>query len=126
MKHIFLKKFIISTIIILFIFLAGCSTFSVKAPAGMFVSTGDYVPEVKTMGILQSSKTVLAFLYIYDLNAIRKDLYEDLIVKTKSVGADGITNIQFYWKLSFLTYFSTILFSGVFDFYMEGVAIKEK
>lgn len=92
----------------------------------MFVSTGDYVPEVKTMGILQSSKTVLAFLYIYDLNAIRKDLYEDLIVKTKSVGADGITNIQFYWKLSFLTYFSTILFSGVFDFYMEGVAIKEK
>ncbi|MGA2761891.1 MAG: hypothetical protein ABSG17_00860 [Spirochaetia bacterium] len=42
------------------------------------------------------------------------------------MGADGITDIHFSWKPSPLTYFSLIIASGVFDFYIEGVAIKKE
>lgn len=92
----------------------------------MYISTGDYVPEVKTLGILQTSKSVFALFFIYDMNAVRKDLYEQLIDKAKAVGADGVTNIQFYWKVSSFSYLTLFIASGIFDFYMEGVAIREK
>jgi len=106
--------------------LAGCSTLNVKTPDGMFLSTGDYVAGVKTLGIIQESTTVFAPLFIFDLNKINQGLYEKLIDRVKEAGADGLTNVRFYWKPSPLTYFSLFIVSGVFDFYAEGVAIKKE
>jgi len=105
--------------------LSGCATLSVQAPPGMFVSTGDYVPGIRTMGIIQESKTVIAFLFVFDLNSVYQDLYNQLIQKGQAVGADGITNIRFTWKPSPWTYLTLPIATGVFDFYIEGVAIKK-
>jgi hypothetical protein len=126
MKNPFVKYWSLIMLITVVMLLAGCSTFSVKPPPGIFLSTGDYVSDVETMGILQAKKTKWAFLFIYDLNKIRSDLYEELLDKVKRVNADGVTNVQFYWKISPLTYASLFIFSGIFDFYIEGVAIKKK
>jgi hypothetical protein len=106
--------------------LAGCSTLNVTTPNGMFLSTGDYVSGVKTLGVIQESKTVFAPLFIFDLNGIDQDLYERLIDRVKAAGADGITNVRFYWKPSPLTYLTLAIASGVFDFYAEGIAIKKE
>jgi hypothetical protein len=106
--------------------LAGCSTLNVKTPDGMFLSTGDYVSGIKTLGVIQESTTIFAPLFIFDLNKINQDLYERLIDRVKSAGADGITDVRFYWKPSPLTYFSLFIASGVFDFYAEGIAIKRE
>lgn len=105
--------------------LAGCATLNVQAPPGMFVSSGDYVPGIRTLGIIQESKTVIAFLFVFDLNSVYQDLYNKLIQKGQAVGADGITNIRFTWKPSPWTYLSIAIATGVFDFYIEGVAIKK-
>ncbi|HET6452436.1 MAG TPA: hypothetical protein VFI08_14050 [Spirochaetia bacterium] len=106
--------------------LAGCSTLNVKTPDGMFLSTGDYVSGIKTLGVIQESKTVFAPLFIFDLNSINQELYERLIDRVKAAGADGITNVRFYWKPSPLTYVTLAIASGVFDFYAEGIAIKKQ
>ena len=106
--------------------LSGCSTLNVKTPDGMFLSTGDYVTGVKTLGVIQESTTIFAPLFIFDLNGINQGLYERLIDRVKAAGADGITNIRFYWKPSPLTYLSLAIASGVFEFYAEGIAIKKQ
>jgi hypothetical protein len=106
--------------------LAGCSTLNVKTPDGMFLSTGDYVSGVKTLGVIQESTTIFAPLFIFDLNGINQGLYERLIDRVKAAGADGITNVRFYWKPSPLTYLSLAIASGVFEFYAEGIAIKKQ
>ena len=106
--------------------LAGCSTLDVKTPDGMFLSTGDYVSGIKTLGVIQEKTTVFAPLFIFDLNSINQGLYERLIDRVKGAGADGITNVRFYWKPSPLTYFTLFIVSGVFDFYAEGIAIKKE
>jgi len=48
-----------------------------------------------------------------------------LVLSAKSAGADGITNVRFYSKLSPLSYLSVFIVP-VFDFYAEGIAIKKQ
>ncbi len=121
-----MKVKIIVLFILVVIFSTGCSTLAVKAPAGMFVSTGDYVEGIKTLGVIQAHKTVFAPLFIFDINKVQQRLYEDLIEQAMELGADGVTNMQFSWKLSPTTYLSMFVISGVFDFYIEGIAIVDK
>jgi hypothetical protein len=104
--------------------LAGCATLDVTAPPGMFVSTGDFVPGVKTLGIIQEQTTVFAPLFLMDINRVNQGLYDALIKKAQAVGANGLTNIRFSWKPSPLTWLTFYIVSGVFDFYIEGVAIR--
>ena len=104
--------------------LSGCSTLAVTAPPGMFVSTGDYVPGVRTMGIVQQSTTVIAVLFFVDVNKVYQDLYERIIAEAQASGATGVTNIRFYWKPSPLSYLTMAVLSPVLDFYVEGVAIQ--
>ena len=106
--------------------LAGCSTLNVNTPNGMFLSTGDYVAGVKTLGVIQESTTVFAPLFIFDLSSINQGLYERLIERVKAAKADGLTNVRFYWKPSPLTYLTLAIASGVFEFYAEGIAIKKE
>ena len=105
---------------------SGCSTLAVTAPRDMFVSTGDYVPGIRTLGIVQEKKTVFAPLFIVDVNKVHQRLYEELIESARSSGATGVTNIRFSWKPSPLTYPALFIASGVLDFYVEGVAIVEE
>jgi hypothetical protein len=105
----------------------GCSTLSVRIPRGMYISTGDYVPEIETLGVLQEKMTVFAPLFMVNVNRVHEQLYEQLIDKaSRTLGADGVTNITFSWKPSPLMYVSLFVVSGVFDFYIEGIAIREK
>ncbi|NOY08981.1 MAG: hypothetical protein GXP33_09080 [Spirochaetes bacterium] len=103
--------------------LSGCSTLAVKFPKGMFVSTGDYVKGVRTIGILQENKTVIAPLFLIDINKVHEELFKKLIAKADSIGAEGVTNITFSWKPSPFSYLSLPFFTIVLDFYIEGVAI---
>jgi len=111
---------------VLLLALAGCSTLNVNTPDGMFLSTGDYVTGVKTIGVIQESTTVIAPLFIFDLNKINQKLYERLIQRVKDAGADGIMDVRFYSKPSPFTWLSIFVASGVFDFYAEGIAIKKQ
>ena len=112
--------------ILLVVILGGCSSLSVRAPRGMFISTGDYVPGIQTLGIIQEKERVWAPLFIVDINKVHQKLYEKLIDKAQNLGADGVTNIKFSWKPAPLTYPALFILTGVFDFYIEGVAIKER
>jgi hypothetical protein len=91
----------------------------------MFLSTGDYVPGIRTLGIIQESTTVFAPLFIINTNKVNQILYEALIRKAQAAGADGVTSIRFSWKPSPLMYFTLFIASGFFDYYIEGVAIKK-
>ncbi len=110
----------------LVLLLAGCSTLNVKVPDGMFLSTGDYVSDVKTLGVIQESTTIFAPLFIFDINKVNQGLYERLIDRVKAAGADGVMDVRFSWKPSPFTYLTLIIASGVFDFYVEGIAIKKQ
>ncbi len=105
--------------------LSGCSTLAVKAPRGMFLSTGDYVPGIQTLGIVQAKKTVFAPLFVVDVNKIHQQLYKELIAQARGAGANGLTDVKFTWRVSPLTYASVLIASAVFDYYIEGVAIKK-
>jgi hypothetical protein len=105
--------------------LGGCATLDVKVPNGMYLSTGDYVPGIRTLGVIQESTTIFAPLFLIDVNKVNQKLYEALIDRVQKLGADGVTNVKFGWKPSPLTYFSLFIVSGVFDFYVEGIAIKK-
>lgn len=111
---------------LLLLALAGCSTLNVDTPDGMFLSTGDYVPGVKTLGVIQESTTVIAPLLIFDLNKINQKLYERLIQRVKDAGADGIMDVRFYSKPSAFTLLSVFVATGVFDFYAEGIAFRKQ
>lgn len=104
--------------------LVSCSTLSVRAPQGMFLSTGDYVPGVQTLGIVQAHKVVFAPLFFVDLNSVHQDLYNTLLQKAQAAGANGLTDVKFSFAVSPVTYLSAAILSGVFDYYIEGVAIK--
>ena len=108
------------------LFLAGCSTLDVKVPSGMFFSTGDYVPGIRTLGVIQESTTVFAPLFLIDVNKVNQGLYERLIQRVQALGADGVTDVRFSWKPSPFTYLTLAIASGVFDFYVEGIAIKKQ
>jgi hypothetical protein len=107
------------------VFLAGCSTLDVKVPDGMFLSTGDYVPGIKTLGVIQESTTIFAPLFLFDINRVYSGLYQALIKRVQDAGADGVTDVHFSWKPSPFTYLTVAIASGVFDFYVEGIAIKK-
>ena len=123
------RRFIIRTglmvCVVFTLFLAGCSTLDVRVPDGMFLSTGDYVPGIKTLGVIQESTTVFAPLFLLDINSVYQGLYEALIRRVKALGADGVTDVHFVWKPSPFTYLTVVIASGVFDFYVEGIAIKK-
>jgi len=110
---------------LLFLLLAGCSTLNVNTPEGMFLSTGDYVPGIRTLGVIQESTTVIAPLLIFDVNKINQKLYENLIQRVKDAGADGIMDVRFYSKVSSFTLLSAFVLTGVLDFYAEGIAFKK-
>jgi hypothetical protein len=59
--------------------LAGCATLNVRVPDGIFMSTGDYVPGIKTLGVIQESRTIFAPLFLIDVNKVNQGLYEALI-----------------------------------------------
>ena len=110
----------------LLLVLAGCSTLNVTTPEGMFLSTGDYVPGIRTLGVIQESTTVIAPLLIFDVNQINQQLYQRLIQRVKDAGADGIMDVRFYSKVSSFTLLSAFVLTGVLDFYAEGIAIKKQ
>ncbi|HTO22452.1 MAG TPA: hypothetical protein VMF68_07505 [Spirochaetia bacterium] len=115
----------LGAVLLTMLLLAGCSTLNVTTPDGMFLSTGDYVPGVKTLGVIQEKSTVVAPIFIYDLNKINQALYERLIQRVKDAGADGIMDVRFSSKLSPLSYLSVFIVP-VFDFYAEGIAFKKQ
>jgi hypothetical protein len=98
----------------------------VTIPGNMFLSNGDYVPGVKTMGIIQEKTSVFALLFIVDTNKVNQTLYQKLIEKAQAVGADGVTNVHFSWAPSPLMGLTIFIASGWFDYYIEGVAIKKQ
>lgn len=106
--------------------LGGCSTLAVRVPAGMFVSSSHYVAGVRTLGVVQARKTVVAPLLIVNINKIRQGLYEELIGRAREAGATGVTDISFSWMPSPWTFLSGVLATVVIDFYIEGFAVVEK
>ena len=61
-----------ATLVAAGLFLAGCSTLDVRAPDGMFLSTGDYVQGSRTLGVIQESATVFAPLFLIDINQVNQ------------------------------------------------------
>ena len=84
------------------------------------------MPEVETLGVVQERRLVFAPLLIYDIAKIHQVLYEEIIDKARGAGADGVTNITFYLKPSWLTFLTLPIASVVLDYYVEGIAIKQK
>lgn len=121
-----MKKALIFILPLAFL-LGGCATLSVKTPEGMgFISTGDYTPGVKTLGLASAKKTVWMPLFLFDLNGVRKELYEEVLTNAKAAGGYGVTNINFFFIPSPWTITTLWLFSPWVDFYMEGwVVVKE-
>jgi hypothetical protein len=107
--------------------LGGCSTLAVRVPPGMFVSTSHFVPGVRTLGVVQAKKTVIAPLILFvNINKVRQGLYEELIGKAREAGATGVTDISFSWMPSPWTFLSAVLATAVIDFTIEGFAVVEK
>ncbi|MFP4363115.1 MAG: hypothetical protein ACLFR1_04535 [Spirochaetia bacterium] len=120
MKKAFRNIFIVTAVLLVI----SCSTLAVTAPAGMFLSTGDYVEDVTTLGVLQAHSLVIAPLFLWDMSAVQRGLYERLIDKAQNINADGITNISFSMKPSPWTILSSFVATVCFDYYIEGVAIR--
>ena len=113
----------VATVLLL---LAGCSTLDVRIPDNMFVSTGDYVQGVKTLGVIQEKTSVFAPLFLVNNNKVNQTLYNKLIAKAQAAGADGITDVHFSWAPSPLMALTVFIASGWFDYYVEGIAIKRQ
>ncbi len=121
-----MKKFLLSPGLALacLILLSGCSTLAVKTPPGMsFISTGDYVPGVRTLGIAQAKKTAVMPLLFSDRNKIKQELYEQLLENAKEAGGTGLSNVSFYWMLSGWSLASWYVLTLVVDYYAEGFVI---
>ena len=110
--------------------LGSCTTLSVTTPDNLFLSSGDYVENIKTEGIIQAHVTAWTpFIILFDESKIREDLYKKLIEKVNAlVGVDGITNVTFYSKPSVLSILAIPSFGiGIWvDYYAEGVVITYK
>ena len=117
-----MKTFLLATAAAAVLLLAGCSTLAVKTPESLsFVSTGDYTPGVKTVGVVQAKKTVWMPFYSYDYNKVKQELYEELLNKAKESGATGVTNINFFYNIYPITAWTVILVWT--DCYIEGFAV---
>lgn len=127
-----MKRFALALpLVALVAMLSGCaSILAVKAPDNMYFSTGDYVPGIRTQGIIQVHETTWTpLLVLYDANKVRDSLYKQLISKASGTpGVDGITNITFYWKPSVWSVLAPVSFGlGIWvDNYAEGVVISKK
>ncbi len=127
-----MKRFAIALpLVALVAMLSGCaSILAVKAPDNMYFSTGDYVPGIRTQGIIQVHEmTWTPLLVLYDASKVRESLYRQLIDKVSGTpGVDGITNIAFYWKPSVWSVLAPVSFGlGIWvDNYAEGVVISKK
>ncbi len=126
MKRTSLRVIGFAGIAAVLVLLAGCSTLDVKVPGNMFLSTGDYVPGIRTMGVIQEKTSVFAPLFLIDINKVNQGLYQKLIDKVQAVGADGVTDVRFSWAPSPFMGLSVFILSGWFDFYVEGIAIKRQ
>ncbi len=126
MKRVVVRVVGIAGVLAVLMLLAGCSTLDVRFPTGMFMSTGDYVPGIKTLGVIQEKTSVFAPLFLIDINKVNQALYQKLIDKAKGVGADGVTNVRFSWAPSPFMALSVVILSGWFDFYVEGIAIQKQ
>jgi hypothetical protein len=116
--------------IMTFLLFSGCATqLDVETPEGLFLSMGDYVPEVETLGIIQAHQLKWTpFFVLYDKSAIREALYEELIRKARRMNGDGITNITFYSKPSPWSVLAvpTVGIGVWVDYYVEGVVVKTR
>lgn len=122
---------IVLAIVVATLTVSGCATvLSVKAPDGMYLSTGDYVDGVRTQGIIQVHQlTWTPLLVLYDASQVRESLYKALIAKARGDSSiDGITDISFYSKPSVWTVLAPVTFGfGIWmDSYAEGVVISKK
>ena len=126
-----MKRFALLVSVVAFVAtLSGCaSILAVKAPDNMYFSTGDYVPGIKTQGIIQVHEmTWTPLLVLYDASKVRDSLYKQLIAKASGTpGVDGITNINFYWKPSVWSILAPVTFGlGIWmDNYAEGVVVSK-
>src|SRR5512137_1573741 len=111
MKRTF-RRIVLLAAVGAFVFLTGCSTLDVRFPGDLYVSTGDYVPGVTTLGLIQETTVVFAPLFIVDINKVNQALYEKLIKRVQALGADGITDIRFYQRVSPLTWGTVFIASG--------------
>ena len=125
MKRTSFRVIGIATIVAVLSLLAGCATLDVKVPGGMFLSTGDYVPNIRTLGVIQEKTSVFAPLFLVDINRVNQDLYLKLIERARAIGADGVSNVRFTWAPSPFMALSILIASGWFDYYAEGIAIKK-
>jgi hypothetical protein len=121
-----MKRTGILALLAVVLLLAGCASLNVKVPEGVFMSTGDYVPGIKTLGVIQEKTTVFALLFLIDTNKVHQKLYEALIRRVQALGADGVMDVRFGWKPSPFSALSIFVASGVFDFTVEGIAIKRE
>lgn len=127
-----MKRFALAISVLgLVVAMSGCaSILAVKVPDRMYLSTGDYVDNIRTEGIIQVHEmTWTPLLVLYDASKVRESLYKQLIAKASGgVGIDGITNISFYSKPSVWTILAPFTFGfGVWmDNYAEGVVITKK
>jgi hypothetical protein len=124
MKRVIGRIVGIAGVVAALMLLAGCATLDVRVPSGMFMSTGDYVPGITTLGVIQEKMSVFAPLFLFDVNKVNQTLYQKIIDKARAVGADGVTNVRFSWKPAPLMALTVFVASGWFDFYVEGIAIK--
>jgi len=126
MKRSIARGLALAAVAAFLVVLAGCSTLDVRVPDNLFVSTGDYTPGIKTLGVIQEKTSVFALFFLVDNNKVNQTLYQKLIAKAQSVGADGVIDVKFTWAPSPLMGLTVFIASGWFDYYVEGIAIKKQ
>jgi hypothetical protein len=126
MKRTILKGMALAGVAAVLLLLAGCQTLDVTVPANLYVSTGDYVAGIRTLGVIQEKMSVFAPLFLVDRNKVTQVLYQRIIAKAQAVGADGVTDLRFTWVPSPFMALTVIIASGWFDYYVEGIAIKKQ
>lgn len=123
-----MKKLVL--VALAFVALTGCATrLDIEAPRDMYLSMGDYVGEVETLGVIQEHRMAWTpFIILYDLSAIRERLYNDLIDRARRMDGDGLTNITFYAKPSVWSVLAPVTFgAGIWmDWYAEAIVIRER
>ncbi len=126
MKRSIAKGMALAGVAAFLVVLAGCATLDVRVPDNLYVSTGDYTPGIRTLGVIQEKTSVFALFFLVDNNKVNQTLYQKLIAKAQAVGADGVIDVKFTWAPSPLMGLTVFIASGWFDYYAEGIAIKRQ
>ena len=123
-----MKKLVLITLVI--VAFTGCATrLDVEAPRDTFLSMGDYVPGVETLGVIQEYRRAWTpFLFLYDVSSVRESLYNDLLSRARRMDADGITNVTFYAKPSTWSVLGPFTVGiGIWvDYYAEAIVVRER